>query len=277
VPEGDTVWLTAKRLHEALAGRRLVAADLRLPDLATVDLAGRAVVDTAARGKHLLTRLDDGRTLHSHLRMDGSWRIFGAGERWRGGRPYEVRVVLATSDRQAVGYRLHDVALLATADEEQLVGHLGPDLLGPDWDPEEAVRRLCGQPNRAIGEALLDQRNLAGIGNLYKAEVLFLQGIHPWTPISAVPDLTRLVTLAQRMLFANRERWEQVTTGSRRRGEEHYVYDRARWPCRRCGAPIAVAEQGRAPHQRPTYWCPHCQPAPPGATVRRLPVGGRPD
>ncbi|MDF9816042.1 formamidopyrimidine-DNA glycosylase [Streptomyces sp. SPB162] len=181
MPEGDTVWLTVRRLDEALAGQTLVRADLRVPQLATTDLANHRVLEVVARGKHLMTRLDSGLTLHSHLRMDGSWHLYGPGDRWRGGPLHQVRAVLETPDRVAVGYRLPVLELLPTAEEDSVVGHLGPDLLGPDWDPAEAVARLNAEPDRPIGEALLDQRNLAGVGNVYVSELCFLRGLTPWT------------------------------------------------------------------------------------------------
>jgi endonuclease-8 len=256
VPEGDTVWLASKRMHAALAGRVLTTFDLRVPQHATADLTGRPVLEVVPRGKHMLTRVDGGITLHTHFRMDGSWQLVRAGGRWRGGPAHQVRVVLANDVWQALGFRLHDVRLLPTADEQDVVGHLGPDLLGPDWDPAEAVRRLAADPGREIGQALLDQRLLAGIGNLYKSETLFLSGVSPFAPVGAVPELAKLVDRAQRLLLANREHPEQSTTGSLRRGEQHWVYGRARQPCRRCGTPVLSRDQG----DRITFWCPSCQP-----------------
>jgi endonuclease-8 len=260
VPEGDTVWLASKRMHDAFAGRVLTRSDLRVPRHATADLAGRAVLEVRPRGKHMLTRVDGGLTLHTHFRMDGRWELRRAGERRRGGPAHQVRVVLENAEWHAVGYRLHDVLLLPTAEEDRVVGHLGPDLLGPDWDPDEAVRRLAGQPDREIGEALLDQRLLAGVGNLYKAETLFLCGVSPFAQVDDVPDLSKVVATAHRLLLANRDHPEQSTTGSLRRGETHWVYDRSRHPCRRCGGAVSVADQGDPPYQRVTWWCPHCQP-----------------
>src|SRR2546423_131820 len=154
-----------------------------------------------------------------------SWRGRRAGERWRAPARL-VRVVLHTTEWQAVGVHLHELRLLPTSEENVLVGHLGPDLLGPDWDPTEAVRRLRAQPQRSIGPALLDQRNLAGIGNLYKAETLFLRGVHPWTRVADVPDLATLVDLAHRLMMANKDRWEQATTGDRRHSRRTWVYER---------------------------------------------------
>jgi endonuclease-8 len=261
MPEGDTVWLSARRMHVALAGRALTTSDFRVPALASTDLTGRQVLEVLPRGKHILTRMEGGLSLHTHFRMDGSWRLFPAGKAWHGGPDWQVRVVLANADWQAVGYRLPVVDLVDTADEDRLVGHLGPDLLGPDWDLAEALLRLAAAPDRTIGEALLDQRNLAGIGNLYKAEALFLRGLHPWTPVADVPDLPALVSLAHRLLLANRDRWDQVTTGDLHRGRQHWVFERQREACRRCGTPILVADQGADPRTaRVTYWCPQCQP-----------------
>ena len=259
MPEGDTVWLASRRMHDALAGRVLLRADLRVPRHATADLTGRAVLEVAPRGKHMLTRIDGGITLHTHFRMDGSWELARPGSRWRG-PAHEVRAVLANAEWEAVGYRLHDVLLLPTAEEHRVVGHLGPDLLGPEWDLAEAVRRLGGQPEREIGQALLDQRNLAGIGTVYRAETLFLRGVNPWTPVRDVPDLPRLLQLARRLMIANRERPGQVMTGDRRRGREHWVYGRAGEPCRRCGDAVRRGSQGPTEEARVTYWCPTCQP-----------------
>jgi len=156
MPEGDTVWLAGRRLHDALAGRVLTRTDFRVPQLATADLTGRTVTDVVSRGKHLLFRIDDGLTLHTHFRMDGAWHLYRHGDRWRGGPEWQVRLLLANDTWQAVGYRLPVVELLARDHEGDAVGHLGPDLLGPDWDPDEAVRRLAADPDREIGPALRD-------------------------------------------------------------------------------------------------------------------------
>jgi endonuclease-8 len=260
VPEGDTVWRAARQLDAALAGRLLTVSDFRVPRYATTSLTGRAVTEAVPRGKHLLTRVEGGVTVHTHLRMDGSWRI-GPPAR-QPSRDHRIRLILANAERQATGYLLGIVEVLPTAAEDRAVGHLGPDLLGPDWDAAEAVRRLSAEPARAAAEALMDQRNLAGIGNVYKSETLFLRGISPWTPVGAVPDLPALVELARQLLEVNKERVDRVTTGSRARGEQSWVYGRAGRPCRRCGTVIRRADQGPAPQERITYWCPRCQPAP---------------
>lgn len=258
MPEGDTVWLAGRRLHTALSDRVLTHSDFRVPQLATTSLVGETVLEVASRGKHLLTRLSSGRTLHTHFRMEGSWHLYAPGERWKG-PDEQVRVVLATAQRVAVGFRLPVIDLLPTAHEETVVGHLGPDVCDDAFDLEEAVRRIGAAPDREIGMALLDQRNLAGLGNLYRCEPLFLLGVHPWREAGSV-DLAPLVTRAVRLIRANREHPAQSTTGSTRRGEQHWVFERYRLPCRRCGTAVAGAEQGPAPFARLTYWCPRCQP-----------------
>ncbi|MFF2065381.1 Fpg/Nei family DNA glycosylase [Streptomyces sp. NPDC058200] len=267
MPEGDTVWQAARRLHLALAGRTLVRSDLRVPALATTDLSGRTVLDVTPRGKHLLMRIEGGLTLHSHLRMDGAWKVYSAGDRWRGGPGHQIRAVLDAGDRTAVGYRLPVLELLRTTDEQRVVGHLGPDLLGPDWDQDEALRRLLDDPGRPFGSALLDQRNLAGIGNVFMAELCFLARVTPWTPAGDVPSPERVVAAAQRLLEANRERFDRTTTSTAvraRSAHRLYVYGRAGRPCLVCGAAVRVASEthGRTGRERPTYWCPRCQSGP---------------
>jgi endonuclease-8 len=257
MPEGDNVWQTARRLG-VLSGQELTRTDFRVPSVATVDLSGRRVLETVARGKHLLTRVEGGTTVHSHLKMEGRWDVQPAGTRWR--RPaHEARVVLRTASHDAIGYSvLLDV--VPTAEELRLVGHLGPDVLGPDWDEDEAVRRIAAAPGVPIGQALLDQRNLAGLGNVYKSEALFLSGVDPWRPVGDVPDLRRVVSLGQRLIAANRDRPMRVTTGVPRKGQQYWVYGRAGQPCRRCGTRIRSGEQGDEGVERITYWCPSCQP-----------------
>ncbi len=261
MPEGDTAWLTAHRLDRALGRQLLTVGDLRVPHLATTSLVGMTVREVLARGKHLLTRLDSDLTLHSHLRMDGSWFLTRAGARPRRHPEHMIRAQLGTADWLATGYRVHDLRLVPTSAEADLVGHLGPDLLGPDWDPAEALRRLLAEPDVAVGEALLDQRKLAGIGNLYKSETLFVERVDPWLPTGRV-DLVPVVATAHRLLRANRDHPEQSTTGRTGRGQEHWVYRRRGEACLRCRTPIRVADQGRPPWQRSTYWCPTCQPGP---------------
>ncbi|MFI2039638.1 Fpg/Nei family DNA glycosylase [Streptomyces bottropensis] len=270
MPEGDTVWQAARRLHTALAGKVLSRSDLRVPKYATADLTGRTVLDVTPRGKHLLTRVEGGLTLHSHLRMDGSWKVYAHGERWRGGPAHQIRAILGNTERTAVGYRLPVLELIRTTDEHRAVGHLGPDLLGPDWDPDRALANLLSDPDRALGEALLDQRNLAGIGNVYRSELCFLLRVTPWLPAGALPEdlAARLPALAKKLLEANRDRPIRNTTGHRH--HDLFVYGRAPRPCLRCHTSVRVADQGDGSRERPTYWCPTCQPgpAPPSGTTR---------
>lgn len=266
MPEGDNVWQAARRLDAGLSGQRLLVSDFRVPSLATLDLSGRQILETVSKGKHLLTRVDGPRSrlsIHSHLKMEGTWQVQPAGSRWRA-PGYQARVVLRTAQTEAIGFNVL-VDVVETAAENNLVGHLGPDLLGPRWDTEpeqgqaEAVRRLAADPHRPIAEALLDQRHLAGIGNVYQAELCFLSGVHPRTPVAGVPDLRRLVGLARRLLLANRDRGQRVTTGDQRPGRRLWVYGR-RGPCLRCGTPIRYDEQGPPGRERVSYWCPSCQP-----------------
>ncbi len=269
MPEGDTVWLSAKRMHEALAGRVLVRSDFRVPQHAEADLSGRRVLEVVPRGKHMLTRVEGGLTLHTHFRMDGTWHLYRPGDRWTGGPDWQVRLVLETAEQQAVGFRMPVVELLPTAQEDRVVGHLGPDLMQDGFDADEAVRRLAADPAREVGTALLDQRLLAGLGNLYRCEVLYVRGLTPWTTVADVPDLPALVGAGRRLMRANRGHPEQTTTGSLRRGEEHWVFERTGRPCRRCGTRVQSAEQGPAPYARLTYWCPRCQRGPAPAPAER--------
>jgi endonuclease VIII len=257
MPEGDIVWYTAGRLRSALAGRALTRSDFRVPRHATADLSGQTVTDVASRGKHLLVRTDAALTVHTHLKMEGSWRITPATT--PPPRDPRVRLVLRNDEFQAVGYQLGVVDLLRTRDEHRVTGHLGPDLLGPDWDVAEAVRRLSAAPDRPVAEALLDQSNLAGIGVIYATEMLFLHGIDPARRVGDVEDLPALVELGQRLLDANKDRLDQVTTSDSRPGRQHWAYGRAGRPCRRCGTPIRRGEAGPPGRERLRFWCPTCQ------------------
>lgn len=252
------VWRTARQLHDALAGRVLVRSDFRVPRFATTDLTGRSVTEAMSRGKHLLIRVDGDISVHTHLRMDGSWRIGPAS-----GYPlrdHRIRLVLANAEYEAVGRQLGIVEVLRTSQESRAVGYLGPDLLGPDWGAAEAVRRLTADPGRPIGEALLDQRNLAGVGNFFLTEMLFLRGVSPWRSVGQVEDLDALVELGRRLLDANKTQIDQVTTGDRAPGRRTWAYGRAGQPCRRCGTRIRRAEQGATGEERVRFWCPRCQP-----------------
>jgi len=267
VPEGDTVFRAAKLLDRSLSGRVLTRSDFRVPQHATADLSGSTVLTTISRGKHLLTRTDAGFTIHTHLKMEGSWHVYRAGERWK--RPVsQVRLLLEAGGTTAVGFSLGVVEIVETHLEPDVVGHLGPDLLGPDWDEAEALRRLGADPDRELMAALLDQRNLAGIGNMYAAELCFITGAHPTDAVRDVRDLPRLVRRAQLMLEQNAQRATQSTTGNLRPRERMWVYRRDKSPCRRCGTPIQVAMRGELGRERAMYWCPTCQPVSAGHAER---------
>jgi endonuclease-8 len=281
MPEGDTVWRTAHRLHQALAGEDLVLCDLRFPEIATVDLTGATTTEVVSRGKHVLHRLDTGVTVHSHLRMEGQWRVERAEETGRWLRRADLRAALGTSTWAALGLRLGMLEVLPTAREGDVVGHLGPDVLGPDWDPERAVANLAAD-SQPVGSALLDQRNLAGVGTLWASESLFLERLHPWTPASQVPRerLDSLVARIFTLLDVSRLHAVQSSTGSRRRGEEHYVHARSGRPCRRCGSTVRVAMTGPPTQERTMFYCPTCQgglaPNDDGRTQRPMgSAGGR--
>ena len=259
MPEGDTVWRAARLLDRALAGKVLTAASLRFPQWATADLVGATVVGTLSRGKHLLTRIDadEPLTLHTHLKMEGAWQAYRPGEKWR--RPaHTARVVLGTATGTAVGFSLGVVDLLRRDEEDTVVGHLGPDLLGPDWDEEEALRRLRADGGSPFVQAVQDQRNMAGIGNMYANELAFLTGVAPTTRLENVADLPRVVRRARQLLVLNKERPQQSTTGDLRQGSRTWVYRQR--ACLRCGTTIRFTEIGPDGRARATYWCPSCQP-----------------
>ena len=257
MPEGDTVYRSAKNLNAALAGTVLERCDIRVPKFATVDLSGETVHGVVSRGKHLLMRIGE-YSIHSHLKMEGSWHVYRPGARWF--RPeFQARAILANADVLAVGFELGTLEVLPTADEERAVGYLGPDLLGPDWDPDAALANLRRDPDREVGLALLDQRNLAGLGNVYRAELCFLRGVLPTRPVSEVGELEKTVELAKRLIEANKDRPQRTTTGNLQR-DRTWVYGRGGKPCFRCGTTILRGELGDDVLQlRDTWWCPNCQ------------------
>lgn len=259
MPEGDTVYITCRRLQQALAGREVTRFDLRVPALALADLAGACVEQVLPRGKHVLIRFSTGQTLHSHLRMDGGWRVGPAGARPRG-RDFEIRALVGNSEWLAAGFRLHDLALVATANESEVVGHLGPDLLAPDFDRAEVLRRFAERPTITIGEALLDQRLAAGVGNVYKSEIMFLNKVNPFATVAEVPDVGALIDYAARLLRGNLGSYNRSTTGWHQAGQQYWVYGRADKACRRCGTAIKQDDQGpQARNERITFYCPSCQ------------------
>src|ERR1700691_3483926 len=250
MPEGDTVFHTAETLRRALVGRTLTRCDVRVPRSATVDLTGRVVDEVCSRGKHLFIRVGPA-SIHSHLKMDGSWRVTSPTRR----ADHRVRIILEASDIRAVGIDLGVLEILDRAHDGDVVEHLGPDLLGDDWNPTVAAANLTARPDRPISEALLDQRVLAGIGNVYCNELCFVSGYLPTAPVSAVNDPNRLVSRARDMLWANRFRLNRCTTGDTRAGRQLWVYGRNGQGCRRCGTPVKYDDSG----DRVAYWCPACQ------------------
>ncbi|MEC5198628.1 endonuclease-8 [Arthrobacter sp. PL16] len=264
MPEGDSVFRLAARLRRSLDGRTLERGDLRVPAHATDVLDGMQVVEHVTHGKHLLTRFNGGLTLHTHLRMQGSWTVTAPGRKLPRALLPDARVILGVrSGPTAYGLDLPVVDLLPTRAEHDVVGHLGPDPLRSDWSAHEAVRRLQREPGERVSAALLDQRNVAGFGNLWANELCFLRGIHPDTELGEV-DVPALVALGARCLrfSATHPGAHQVTTGNTRKGEQHWVAGRAGKPCLRCGTSVRVrAEVPGDPGRRRTWWCPRCQPS----------------
>ena len=264
MPEGDTIFRTATVLRAALVGRVVTAARAqprpgirRVPDLSR--LVGRRVERVEPRGKHLLIAFEGGATLRTHLRMRGSWHRYRPGETWR--RPAaQASVVLETAASVAVCFNAPSVELLSEREvsRHRALTALGPDLLGAEFPADAAVARLRDRDGVALGEALLDQRAVAGIGNVYKSEVCFLEHLDPWAPVADVTDtaLRHALETARRLMRAN------VRGGARRTRPEGglWVYGRAGRPCRRCGTIVEVRRQGEL--ARLTYWCSRCQAAP---------------
>lgn len=250
MPEGDTVWHTAAILRDALAGKTLTRCDIRVLRFATVDLTGQKVDEVLSRGKHLFIRAGNA-SIHSHLKMDGSWRVTSRAAC----ADHRVRIILEANDIRVIGIDLGVLEILDRADDLSVVAHLGPDLLADDWDPGLAAANLTANPDRAIADALLDQRTMAGVGNVYRNELCFISGYLPTTPVGAIGNAPRIVNRARDMLWANRSRWNRCTTGDTRTGNQLWVYGRGGQPCRRCGTIIESDTTG----DRVTYWCPSCQ------------------
>jgi endonuclease VIII len=277
MPEGDTLFRTAEVLRAVLAGRPVTEARGR-PGGARVDmLRGRTIERVESRGKHLLVHASGGLTLHTHLGMRGSWHRYREGEAWRRA-PADAVAVLAVPGAVAVCFSAPVVEVLDTRAiaVHPVLSRLGPDLLAAEPALDRAVARMraLGSRGRAIGDVLLDQRALAGIGNVYRSEVCFLERVNPATPVEAIDDATlgRLVQSSTRLLAANTHGPYRTTTGdavavAQRRAGRLWVYGRTGRPCRRCGTPIR--SQMAAPLARRIYWCPACQPA--VTTARRTP------
>jgi endonuclease VIII len=265
MPEGDTIFRTADVLRAALVGDRVLDARAqagpglrRVPDMSRV--IGTVVASVEARGKHLLIGFDNGLTLRSHMRMRGSWHRYRPGEPWRMPAA-RANAVVETARAVAVAFSTPTLELLTDADlaRSRPLQELGPDLLGSDFDADEAVRRLRERDAEQLGNALLDQRAAAGIGNVVKSETAFIERLDPWSPVSAFVDdeLRAALGTARRLLQANVRGGARVTTGVRGQGNELWVYGRAGRPCRRCGTLIQTSRQGEL--ARSTYWCPRCQ------------------
>ncbi len=271
MPEGDTLHRTAAGLRPHLVGRAVTAARGHVPGPRVDQLVGATVTAVEAIGKNLTIRFDNGLELRTHLRLNGSWHRYRPGERWHR-PPSRARLILETSDAVAVCFDCPTVELFEQRAEHlhPALGRLGPDLLAPGFDPRETLRRLR-DPSRAsltVAEALLDQRALAGVGNVYKSEVLWIERLSPFTPMAAIDDATlaRLVATSRRLLAANADRRrgaERITTDAHpaAAGEPLWVYGRRERPCRRCGTPIRSTQQG-SELPRTTYWCPRCQEGP---------------
>jgi endonuclease-8 len=252
VPEGDTVYRTAAKLRDALVGKTLTRCDVRVPKFATVDLTGAVVDEVISRGKHLFIRAGDA-SIHSHLKMDGAWLIGG---QLRRVAPHKIRIILENSEFQVGGVDLGVLEILPRAEDQEAVAHLGPDLLGDDWDPRLAAANLMADPDRPLAEALLDQRVMAGVGNVYANELCFIMGHLPTTPVHALKDPLRMVQRARDMLWLNRSRVNRVTTGDTKPGRDLWVYGRVGRECRRCGTLIESDRAQVSGTERISFWCP---------------------
>jgi endonuclease-8 len=266
MPEGDTIHRAARTLNAALAGRTITRFETVFPKLARVDhdtpLAGRVVESVTAAGKNLLMQFSGDLHLRTHMRMNGSWHIYRPGERWRK-RFSDMRIVLETAEWVAVAFNVpvaefYDAQSLARQDD---LLHIGPDFLGETFDSAEAVRRIREHPEEEIANVLLNQRVVAGIGNEYKSELLFMTGVSPFAPVREVSEtqLQSILRTARKVMLANvaKRAAGRITTFSLDRSQAQYVYGRGGKPCRRCGTRIEYAKQGR--DARGTYWCPKCQ------------------
>jgi endonuclease-8 len=265
VPEGDTILRTATTLRRWLEGREVTGAESKVAGLATAGrLVGTTVTGVEARGKHLLVRFSSGQVLHTHMRMTGSWHVYPAGERWR--RPaWQARLVLACGERVAVCFNAPVVELLAAGDErsQPALAGLGPDVLSPELDLAEVQRRAAARPGAVtVGELLLDQTVVAGIGNIYRCESLFLRGHNPWVRRDQLDDgaLGALIGTAARLMGDNVRAGTVATRSFGPGTRQPWVYRRSGRPCRRCGTTIASGRLGE--QARSVYWCPACQPAP---------------
>jgi endonuclease-8 len=273
MPEGDTIFRAARALDQALAGRTVTRFESVFPQLTRVDgdapLRGRTIERVTSRGKHLLIWFSGDLVLRTHMRMSGSWHIYRPGERWHRPR-HEMRVVIGTDAFDAIAFTVPVAEFNTAAALERDLGEVGPDPLAEDFDAAEALRRLRAWGDVEIAEALLDQRAMAGVGNVYKSEVLFAGGVSPFTTVADLPDATveRLIAIVVKFMRANVVEGTTAaivtytglrrTTGRADPSARLWVYGRAGKPCRRCGTPIGRVRQGM--NARSTYWCENCQP-----------------
>ena len=271
MPEGDTIFRAARTLHTALAGQRVERFESVLAHLTRVDtdtpIAGRVMERVEARGKHLLMWFDGDLVLRTHMRMHGSWHIYRPGERWQRPR-HEMRIVIETAPYVAVAFAVPVAAFVdaGSLEREGPVAELGPDPLRHGFDASAAVARLHARAEMEIADALLDQRAIAGIGNVFKSEILFVARVSPFATVQTLgaETLARIVAVAERQLRANVDDTPSAAgTGRRTLNrldplERLWVYGRRGLPCRRCGTPIQRAKQGL--DSRSTYWCERCQP-----------------
>ncbi|WP_018297595.1 DNA-formamidopyrimidine glycosylase family protein [Corynebacterium lubricantis] len=261
MPEGDSVYQLAKRL-KLMEGREVTATSIRWPSYATVDFSGLTCTRVWPYGKHLFMQFGND-ILQTHLKMEGSWSIHRAGAKWR--KPgHAARVVLQLADEprdiELVGFWLGLVEVFPAREYHERVSYLGPDILEPEWDIDEALSRIEAQPTQTIGQALLDQKNLAGLGNEYRAEICFIAGVHPKTKVRDV-NVRRILEISRRLIWANKDSPVRVTTGIKRAGETSYVFGRNNKPCRRCTTLIQKDFLGGdGDLERVIWWCPQCQP-----------------
>ena len=291
MPEGDTIFRSARALGKALTGQTVTRFDTALAQLASVDdnapLVGRTVEQVEARGKWLLVFFSGDLILTTHMLMSGSWHIYRAGERWRGPRS-AMRCVIGTAQWEAVAFNV-PVAKFFTArtlERNSAIPKLGPDLLGGEFAEDEARGRILARPDEEVANVLLNQRVMAGIGNVYKCEICFLCGVHPFRHVSTLTtaELDCILFESRKLLKLNveAEAGEKIvtytgarrTTGRSDQASRLWVYARQGQPCRRCGTPVLMRKQG--PDARSTYWCPECQPGDkPVAGWAMQSIGGR--
>ncbi|MEI9940486.1 MAG: DNA-formamidopyrimidine glycosylase family protein [Pseudomonadota bacterium] len=263
MPEGDTLHRTAHTLGRVLAGQRLLRVRSSVPAIAHAELAGHVVEAVTAQGKNLLVRFDDGRVLHTHLKMRGSWHVYRPDERFQ--RPeHQARVVLEVADALAVCFSAPTVRLLApqAAAHDPYLNGLGPDLIPDEFDLTAAVARLEALAELSLGEALMTQTALSGIGNIYKSETLFLCRLQPFQPVSGLDHhaLVRVVQTARELMRKNAEPGSPQRTTGAGSGGQYWVYRRSGRPCRVCGSIVRMRRQGAL--HRSTYYCPICQSSP---------------